>query len=119
MGLKRPYHVVRVLPLLIEESGSEITLAEAGNDADDILASHFWALGDGDGGDDGCTRRDAAQHAFLAREAAGHLDGRLAGDLDDLVVDGGVESVRNEAGAYESKRQKGEYVRKSKRIAGD
>ena len=42
---------------------------------------------------------DAAQHAFLAGQPAGHLEGVLVLDLDHLIDDVQVEHARNEAGA--------------------
>ena len=44
-------------------------------------------------------RRNARRNAFAFRQRAGHLEGGLVGDGDDLVDERGVEHGRNEAGA--------------------
>ena len=69
------------------------------------LALVLRALGDFEGGHDVGAGGDADENAFLLREAAGHGEGVVVGDLDALgdlrvsrcVLE--VEILRDEAGA--------------------
>src|SRR6478609_4142477 len=83
----------------LEEDGGQVALTERGDDDDDRLALVLLALGHLDGGRDGSARADADEQTLLGRGAPGPLHGRLGVDVDDLVVELGVEDLRDEVGA--------------------
>ena len=98
---------------VVEEDGGEVALAGAGDDDDDELARVFGVVGELEGGVDGGAGGDADQDAFLFGQAAGHGEGVVVGDLDDLVDEVGVEDFGDEAGA-----EAGDLVRAG-RAAGE
>lgn len=89
--------------LLINDSfkqdTGEVSFAGIGEDDDDEFAFVFGEHGHADGADGGGAAGDAAEDAFFAGEAAGHVDGFVIGDLFDVVDDGEVEGAGDEAGA--------------------
>src|SRR5690349_6822019 len=83
----------------LEEDGGQVALAERGDDHDDRLALVLLALGDLDRGGDRGAGADADEQALLRGGAARPLHGGLGVDVDDLVVDLGVEDLGDEVGA--------------------
>src|SRR5690606_3318052 len=90
--------VTSVQQVRVQDRG-QVPLAEAGDDDDDQLPGVLGPLGDLERPGDRGAGGDADQQALLLRGAAGELDGGLRVDVDDLVVDRGVEDLRDEVGA--------------------
>src|SRR5262249_24035876 len=77
----------------------EIPFTEVGKDDDDELAGVFGPAADLQGGPDGGAAADAAENAFLLRQAARLFGGVFVFDLHALVDDLHVQQVGDEAGA--------------------
>src|SRR5690625_1965762 len=81
------------------QRGGEVALAEVRDDDDDRLALGLRTCGDLERRGDGRTGGDAREDALLGGEPARRLDGLVEVDVDDLVVDLGVEDLRDEVRA--------------------
>src|SRR5690625_7062876 len=81
-----------------EKDGGQVALAEVRDDRHDRLAGVLRPLGHIDSSLQGSTGGDAHEQALLPGGAAGGLDRVFAGDGDHLVVDAGVQDLRNEVG---------------------
>ena len=82
--------------LFCKHGGGKIALAGVGEKGDDDLALVFGALGQLGRGKYGGAGGDADQKAFLSGQRAAGCKGVLVFDGDDLVVNGGVQGVRDE-----------------------
>ena len=83
-------HVRGLVPQILEQGRGEVALTEAGDDDDDALAGILRSAADPDGGRDGSTGRDAAEHTLLGGHLPCHGHGVLSGHLDDLIEEAGV-----------------------------
>src|SRR5262249_11788383 len=84
---------------LLEERRRDVALAGVGEHDDDGAALVLGPRGDGQRPGERGARRDAAKEAFLARQAAGIVEGVVLGDGDDLVDGGAVQVLGDEARA--------------------
>ena len=91
-------HVRGLVPQVLEEGRGEVALTEAGDDDDDALAGILRSAADPDGGRDGSSGRDAAEHSLLGGHLPRHGHGILSGHLDDLVEEAGVGVAGDETG---------------------
>src|SRR5262249_37350712 len=85
--------------LLRVEGRAEVALAGCGPDDHDQLARVVGPLRHLHGRVHRGPAADAAEDTLLARQPAGHLEGRVVVHLDDLVHDPQVEDTGDEAGA--------------------
>src|SRR5699024_12609473 len=84
-----------LLEVLVEDRG-EVTLAEARHDDDDRLARVLLPPGHLQRSFDRRARGNPDEQPLRRRDFAGPGDGGFTVDVDDLVVDGGVEDLRHE-----------------------
>src|SRR5699024_7591545 len=81
------------------EDRREVALTERRDDDDDQLARVLGALADLDRGMERGTRGDPDEQALLLGGATRDGDGRVGVDVEDLVVDRGVEDLGDEVRA--------------------
>ena len=91
-------HVRGLVPQILEQRRGEVALTEAGDDDDDALAGILRSAADPDGGRDGGSGRDAAEHSLLGGHLPCHGHGVLSGHLDDLIEEAGVGVAGDETG---------------------
>ncbi len=87
--------VSQLVDQALEERGREVTLAEIWDDRHDRLAGGFRALGNLDSCLQRCAGGDAHEEALFGCCAAGGGNGVVGGYGNNLVVDFGIEDVRD------------------------
>src|SRR6056300_724038 len=80
------------------QNGGEITLTKACQNYDDSRTSKLGTLRQLHGGMRGRPRRDTSENSFFGTQAAGHVDGLLAGHIEDLVIDLTVQDRGHKVG---------------------